>query len=381
MEKYKNNESDEKMIDKYRGCLIGGAVGDALGYAVEFMDEESIFERFGKNGIEEYELENGVAQISDDTQMTLFTANGLLLGSTRGNARGIMGKYSEYIALCYEDWFRTQTEKYPLDKNSTYSWLVNLSELFSHRAPGMTCLSALSERKNGVKGSIDSPLNDSKGCGGVMRVAPIGLYFKNNGKSIEEIDMLGAESAAITHGHDLGYIPSAALVHVVNLVSHNENVTLIEAVEDMIATMQKLFSNASHINEFTSLMKKAVSLSQSDVSDISAIHTLGEGWVAEETLAIAIYCSLKYSNDFKKAITVSVNHNGDSDSTGAVTGNILGSYLGLSSIPKQYIQNLEFRDVILELADDLYNDCQIGEYPSSHDEIWEQKYIHRTYKK
>jgi ADP-ribosylglycohydrolase len=245
----------------------------------------------------------------------------------------------------------------------------------------MTCLSALSERKSGVKGSIDSPINDSKGCGGVMRVAPIGLYFKNNEKSIEEIDIIGAESAAITHGHDLGYIPSAALVHIVNLVSHRENVELIEAVEDMIATMQKLFSKALHINEFTSLMKKAVSLSQSGIDDISAIHSLGEGWVAEETLAIAIYCSLKYSNDFKKAITVSVNHNGDSDSTGAVTGNILGAYLGLSSIPKQYIQNLEFRDVILELADDLYNDCQIGEYTSAHNEIWEQKYIHRTYKK
>jgi ADP-ribosylglycohydrolase len=103
-------------------------------------------------------------------------------------------------------------------------------------------------------------------------------------------------------------------------------------------------------------MKKAVSLSQSSIDDIEAIHSLGEGWVAEETLAIAIYCALKYSNNFKSAIIASVNHNGDSDSTGAVTGNILGAYLGLSAIPKQHLQNLELRDIIFELADDLYND-------------------------
>ena len=73
-----------KDIDKFRRCLIGGAAGDALGYLVEFLDGKSIFQKYGKNGITEYSLVNGVAEISDDTQMTLFTANGLLLGTTRG---------------------------------------------------------------------------------------------------------------------------------------------------------------------------------------------------------------------------------------------------------------------------------------------------------
>lgn len=77
-----------KNIDKYRGCLIGGAAGDALGYAVEFLDEAAILKRYGEKGITEYDLVNGVALISDDTQMTLFTANGLLLGKTRGMIRG-----------------------------------------------------------------------------------------------------------------------------------------------------------------------------------------------------------------------------------------------------------------------------------------------------
>ena len=115
-----------KDIDKFRGCLIGGAAGDALGYAVEFLDEETIFSRYGENGITGYDLVNGVAEISDDTQMTLFTANGLLLGTTRGMTRGIMGAYPSYIAFCYEDCLRTQGEKYPLNEEYPYSWLINI---------------------------------------------------------------------------------------------------------------------------------------------------------------------------------------------------------------------------------------------------------------
>ncbi len=83
--------------DKFRGCLLGGAAGDALGYAVEFKQESRIFSQYGERGITEYELRNGVAQISDDTQMTLFTATGLLIGTTRGITRGIMGNYTDYI--------------------------------------------------------------------------------------------------------------------------------------------------------------------------------------------------------------------------------------------------------------------------------------------
>lgn len=191
-----------KNIDKYRGCLIGGAAGDALGYAVEFLDEMSIYKRYGKNGITDYDLVAGVAQISDDTQMALFTANGLLLGTTRAMTRGIMGSYPSYIALCYKDWFQTQYRKYPLNGEASYTWLINVPELFSRRAPGNTCLDAI---KKGANGTINQPINNSKGCGGIMRVAPIGLYFEDKNYTIDEIDMIGAEAAAITHGHELGY--------------------------------------------------------------------------------------------------------------------------------------------------------------------------------
>lgn len=362
-------------VDKFRGSLIGGAAGDALGYSVEFCPEEWIFAHYGQNGIEEYYLRDGLAQISDDTQMTLFTANGLLFGTTRGLFRGIMANYEDYIREMYKCWYRTQTESYPIAKGNSCSWLLNIPQFFSDRSPGATCMSAI---RNGAEGSLEKPINDSKGCGGVMRVAPIGLYFCDSKKSYDEIDLLGAKVAALTHGHDLGYIPAAALVHIIRAISEKGS-TPQKAVSESIDAMKRIFSEAKHINDFTKLMEKAVELANTEHDDLEAIHQLGEGWVGDEALAIAVYCALKYDDDFDKALRASVNHGGDSDSTGSITGNILGAYIGYEAIPKKYKENLEFRDLIIEIADDLYNDCPIDEYTAKDDDIWLKKYIYANY--
>lgn len=212
-----------------------------------------------------------------------------------------------------------------------------------------------------------------------MRVAPIGLYFADKSISYDETDMIGAETAAITHGHSLGYIPAAALVHIIRAVCEKE-ITLKDAVNESIIKMNELFGDDKHINEFNALIKKAVELSEQDADDLDAIHLLGEGWVAEETLAIAIYCALKHADNFEKAIISSVNHNGDSDSTGAVTGNILGAYLGYKSIPQKFLTNLELHDIIIEMANDLFDDCKMSEYADYYDEKWDRKYIQGIYK-
>ena len=370
----------KKSRDKIRGCLIGGAAGDALGYAVEFLSENHIFSKFGEDGITEYKLHDGKAWISDDTQMTMFTANGLLFGTTRGHMRGIMGPYPGYVAAAYREWYKTQMESYAhCNREFTYCWLLNVPELFAGRAPGNTCLSAIGA---GCSGTPEKPINNSKGCGGVMRVAPIGLYFGDSRLASLAIDLMGADVAALTHGHEMGYIPAAMLVHIIRLVSHNDEITLKDAVLDSMTAMKMLFPEAKTLPGFLKLIGKAVELSESDTADLDAIHQLGEGWVGDEALAIAIYCALKYSGDFDKAIIAAVNHKGDSDSTGAIAGNILGAYLGLSGIPKKYIDNLELVDVLTELADDLYYDCPLDEYKPAtkpRELAWEKKYVTINY--
>ena len=362
--------------EKFRGCLIGGAAGDALGYAVEFMEDADIFRKYGENGITEYDLYKGTAQISDDTQMTMFTATGLLLGTTRGILRGIMGAYEDYIRHSYKDWYRTQTEQYPLPEEYHYSWLVNVPELFSRRAPGNTCMSALGSNENG---SVKHPINRSKGCGGVMRVAPIGLYFAEKSMPIEKSDRIGAEAAAITHGHELGWLPAAVLVHIIRHIVENEGESILAAVQDACFTLPDVYPEAEKMDVLQALLQKAIDLSKSELDDLDAIRQLGQGWVGEEALAIAVYCALRHPDSFEDAIIAAVNYSGDSDSTGAIAGNIMGAALGLEAIPEKYLERLELRDVILDLADDLFSDCQMEEYGDYEDPIWEAKYVDMNY--
>lgn len=362
-------------LDKFRGCLIGGAAGDALGYAVEFLDEETIHERYGEGGITDYRLINGTAQISDDTQMTLFTANGLLLCTTRAQMKGLRLSYIDFIRDMYKCWLRTQEGAFPTRNEYRKSWLLNIPQLYDKRAPGNTCLC---EIESGADGTIGKRFNSSKGCGGVMRVAPIGLYFCDYDMDIEQSDMLAADAAALTHGHELGYIPAAALAHIVRRIGES-GMTVTEAAADAVKTMQELFPNAVHIGEFVDITQRALDLAKSDMSDIDAIHSLGEGWVAEETLAIAVFCAARYENDFEKALIAAVNHKGDSDSTGAVTGNILGTRLGFEAIGGKFRQNLELYDTILEIADDMYNDCKMSEFGKIYDPVWDRKYIRAIY--
>lgn len=337
----------DSLENKFRGCLAGGAVGDALGYAVEFMSENSIFSKYGESGINEYSLINGTALISDDTQMTMFTAAALIDGIASGN-------YMDSISRAYLAWYKTQTGgAVTADDNSRIGKLLGIPEIYSRRAPGVTCLSALG---SGKVGTIENPINDSKGCGGVMRVAPIGLMFANGiflKVTRNEIDKLGAKAAAITHGHELGYIPAAALVHIIDFLVRNDRYTIVDAVADSVLAMRKLFGDTEYVKLFHKLMERSVELAENGTDDLNAIHQLGEGWVAEETLAIAVYCAVKYQNDFEKVICAAVNHNGDSDSTGAVCGNILGAALGYDRIPQKFKDNLELHDILIGLADDL----------------------------
>ena len=368
----------DNIQDKIRGCLIGGAAGDALGSPVEFLREREIFEIHDDIGITEYSIAKhcNKALISDDTQMTLFTANGLLVGDTRGCMRGIQGYPRHYVKMAYSDWLYTQNNDYQKSANENrVSWLCDVPELYNTRAPGNTCLTALENQGIGsyVKDYIEFKQNRSKGCGGVMRVAPLALNYKGN--NYDYLDFEGAQIAAITHSHSLGYMPAAILVHIIHSIIYGEK-SLLDAVNEAEKNVCKLFKNDENIFELKRIIDLAVSLAKNNKSDIDNIHQIGEGWVAEETLAIAVYCSLKYQNDFSKGIIAAVNHNGDSDSTGSVTGNILGALHGFDKIERKWKNDLELYDVILEIADDLYHGCRISEYSPYEDKKWETKYIY-----
>jgi len=353
-----------------KGCLLGGAIGDALGYPVEFLRWSDIKRRYGEEGIQSYEMdfEQGLALISDDTQMTLFTANGLLVHDTCKALFKAAPVPEQCIYDAYRDWYHCQCAS-ALSRDNR-SWLSDLQEMHERRAPGNTCLMAL---RTGEAGSVEKPVNHSKGCGGIMRVAPVALWGVGK-RSIEEIDMLAAQATALTHGHPLGYMPSAALADIISriLTGTDDMYDVIDATRE---TMGSLFGSESCLNELLRIMDQAVELSRNDIPDVENIHAIGEGWTGEEALGIAIYCSVKYQDDFSRAVIAAVNHSGDSDSTGAITGNIVGARLGMEAIDGKWLRGLELKNTVLEMASDLYYGCPVNADGSVTDEGWKRKYV------
>jgi len=386
-------EDRKKYLSAIKGSLVGGAIGDALGYPVEFMSYDGIVKRHGERGILRYEKDfnTGFALISDDTQMTLFTATGILVGGTRMAMRGIADSPEGYIFGAYRDWYVCQWgEKVPKDDDSWLSyghprahytsWLCDLPEMHQRRAPGTTCISAI---HSGDYGTIYDPINASKGCGGIMRVAPIALYYKGEKtyEQLMDICYIAANTAALTHGHPLGYMPAAALVHIISRGAFggcrygNDLHSILRECREMMRDMFDDEAQLRWLPYMLSLMEQAEKLAANDRSDVENIHSLGGGWVAEETLAIAIYCCAKYPDDFSGAVIAAVNHSGDSDSTGAVAGNIMGALLGYEKIDPAWLNDLELRTVVEEIATDLCDGCRMSEYSDYRDKDWERKYV------
>ena len=342
--------------DRIRGSLIGGAIGDALGYPVEFIYSfEGIQARYGERGITRLDTKQhwldeteqvGKAVLSDDTQMTLFTANGIL----NAKRKGISLKYG--ICSAYIEWYLTQVGRW----SNKYKdcWIARVPELNKRRAPGNTCMSTLNAIYSGRE-----PMNNSKGCGGVMRVAPIPLYALAEGRmTITDSDRLAGDAAEITHQHPLGYIPAALVAHIIYRLAENESPSrndfecyIHEGVEAIKALFPQYPYDANYMGELAS---KAIELADNNKSDVENVESIGGGWTGEEALAIALYCAVRHFDSFENALIAAVNHAGDSDSTGAVTGNILGAAIGYEAIPQFYKDDLEMHDLILHMADDLY---------------------------
>lgn len=347
------NSKNPARLDRMKACMLGGAAGDALGYPVEFLSESALHAQYGPAGITRPKLQNRQFEISDDTQMTLFTAWGLLI-SPEDVQKEKFNEVLTNIWLAYQDWYITQTTSFSAWKSKGKTGAtghLDLPELFSCRAPGLTCLSALKSSQNG--GSIAHPLNNSKGCGGVMRVSPIALALAGHWPQ-KQVDLLGAEAAALSHGHPLGWLSAGALVHLLSEIL-TEGGSLKEAVEKTIIELPESFETGKDLDLMISLLEKCLELADAECTDLEAVHALGQGWVGEEALAIGLVCALRHPDDFSAGIMAAVNHQGDSDSTGQICGTILGAYLG--EIPALWTKNLELKEQLIEAAvrmDDLF---------------------------
>jgi ADP-ribosylglycohydrolase len=333
------------------GCVLGGALGDALGYPVEFARSTGEIERVLGPGAPARLLRaaHGKALVSDDMQMTLFTAEGLIRARHRSIDRGNCST-SAVLLGAYQRWLSTQTGDDPERWRDRLQrgWLLDVRELHAQRAPGRTCLSALARSLDLGVATVDSPPNDSKGCGAVMRSAPIGLVAED----AEEAFRTARDAAVLTHGHPSGYLAAAHFAAVIHEVVRD--VPLAKA----ISTANDLLGREHRAAEVRRAVDRACALAfEGDVSP-AIIGQLGEGWVAEEALAIGLFCALtakdRTPSATAEALRSSVAHPGDSDSTGSITGNLLGAMGGTEALPADWLVDLELHDVIESVGRDLH---------------------------
>ncbi|MEV6479526.1 ADP-ribosylglycohydrolase family protein [Streptomyces sp. NPDC051576] len=335
---------------RVRGCLLGGAVGDALGYPIEFTSLDRIRASHGPRGVTGYApgAHGARGLISDDTQMTLFTVEALTFALGREREKGIGGAWPLLLLQAYQRWLETQSK--PAPGEGVTGGLLAEPWLYARRAPGNACLSGVAQAYAPDPGLVldgtPGPVNpDSKGCGTVMRSAPFGL-----GTTADRAFATAAAGAQITHGHPTGYYAAGALAAIVaHLVAG-------DSLEGSVLRALRLLERHPGHEETSAALHQALDLAAEGSPSAEKVESLGAGWVAEEALAIGVYSAL-VERDVKAALLLAVNHSGDSDSTGSICGNLLGARHGDHGLPHQWVRGVEGRATIAALADDLAAEC------------------------
>jgi len=207
----------------------------------------------------------------------------------------------------------------------------------NYRAPGNTCKIGARRFESGIHWR-ESGVASSKGCGSAMRVATIGYMYQHDEAKLKEV---AHASGIITHGHPAAIAASIAAAYLVKLaldgVSPNKYMKLVLDFTDGISDeFDHAILRVGHVLGLG--------------SQEQALKHIGEGWVGEEAVALALYCILKYPDDYVACMRRGANTDGDSDSIACIAGGIMGARLGLDAIPTDWHERCEKRDYLIDLA-------------------------------
>ena len=361
----------DRRLSSYTGCLLGLAAGDAMGYVVNDKSLEQIRLDYGPEGLLGYDLVNGYADISSHTQVAAFVCNGLLLGLTHGQMTGAMEPFVRYIILGEKDWAKTQ--KYRREPGERiYCWVSRSEPLRSRRCMDTLMLDTINR---GRFGTMEEPVNRFQSPGSITAAVPVGLFFDPVRSGREEIQRLGAEAVAITHGNPLAFLAGAALAHIISRLTWDAETDLRGVVRESISMLQARFAHEyKQTAEVCQGLRMALSLAIShNVREVDAMEQL-QCDTAAKVLSGAVYAALCHPTNFDEAMITAVNHSGCSAAVGAVTGAILGAALGAEQLPEFYLECLEPAQVLTELAQDMFQGCPMDFASRMFDMEWDNKY-------
>ena len=357
----------------WRGCLLGLAVGDAMGYTVNSHTLAEIREDYGPNGLQGYDPVSGYADVTSYTQLAAFTANGLLYGITMGRSKGTMSPFINYIARSHWEWASSQQM---MDRPArTACWLFREKPICQRRCMD-TRMKEIILRKQFR--TPEEPGNSMATPTAITAAVGVGLFFDPREMEQEEFDRLGMEAIALTHGDPQAFLPGAFVTHLVSLALRDADSPMEALVEKTLEAFQQQFSHdySRHASQLCSLVKMALTLSRDRTIPAPEAMEKLQCKTGAQVLAGALYALTAGEDDFDNSLIIAVNHSGASAAVGALVGAVLGARLGEEALPEFYLECLECRDILQELADDLFQGCPIEQGDVFFDDDWDSKYCH-----
>ncbi|WP_280340187.1 ADP-ribosylglycohydrolase family protein [Nocardia neocaledoniensis] len=348
-------------LNAVHGCLLGGALGDALGAPVEALSLHRIREIHGRDGVTDVDQ----LRISEETQLTAFTVEALIRGSVRARAKGIGGATMGLLQQGMLVWLRGQVAEVADQPVTLFSSLSGHPELIEQRGVANSVYTALRQAAarqapTSPLGTRERPINNSKGSGAVMRAAPCGFGYAadRSGAATGTIFELGCDAAALTHGHPSGWLPAGTLAALIYRLARGD-----DTATALAHARTELGSYPDH-EETSAALAAAATLAgrlerERRAPEPEDIETLGAGWIGPEALAIAVFAVLAAENrggaphDIVRAgLLLSVNHSGDSDATGSLAGSLLGARYGHTALPHRWARTVDARSALDRLATD-----------------------------
>ena len=344
-----------------RGCFLGLAVGDAMGFAVDEKSWDEIREDYGPNGLLGYDLVNGCAEGSSYTQVAAYVANGLLLGITRGKPEN----YLRYITLSLKEWARAQ--HFPRDPERSYCWVAKMPLMRRKKYKDSRMLDAL---RAATPGTPEAPINRAATPGSLTAAAMVGLAYNPKYMQLQQVVRLGAHTVALTHGDPMAFLSGAVVAECIAGILQDPQKSLRQHFEDAIAVMQNLYGMIYPQAEILARQLR-YAMEQSEAEDPrQQMEKLGCD-SAGQCLAGAMLACLACGEDFDTAMILAVNHSGRSAAVGALTGAFLGARLGAEALPDFYLESLEAASILEQLAEDMaLGSPTMGLF----DDDWDHKY-------
>lgn len=325
-----------ELVDRFRGCIVGLAVGDALGHPTEFISSVArIKQRYGAQGITDFDSSghHPAGTFTDDTQMTISVARALARAGKQPLDAVMTLLGEEFVA-----WARHPT---------------------NNRAPGGTCLAGCRHFAQGAKWR-DAGVKGSKGCGAAMRAAPIGLYAFDDDDLLLQ---LSAAQSVLTHSHPTGVASSVAAAAPVAWLARGKGTAglldytraMVERVDAELLISLGCEPNAARDignREQLERLDRLQIVLDDEHDDVCAL--LGGAWIGEEAVVTALWCFLKAKGDFSETIRRGATSSGDSDSIACIAGSFAGTLHGLSGLNSPLAARVERSADLIVLANELH---------------------------